>query len=215
MKPVGDLAASPSIRARVLEDSWCHAEVYAAARSKPAFRRGGFFRARGTLATWPAQNVSAPTAAIDRFFRARETPAPWRIQNVSAPWKQIGHASKAKVVYRARVDGRPVIVKQNRKSGDGGGTTLYMELVYLESLRGRPGVPELLGAWWEASRLTYATVDGGEPISAEVPPLRTGAEVRDMGPKRPLRLARSLLACFWSWASAGWFLDDFKDHQFT
>ena len=39
VKPVGDLAASPSIRARVLKDSWCHAEVYAAARSKPAFRQ--------------------------------------------------------------------------------------------------------------------------------------------------------------------------------
>ena len=72
VKPVGDLAASPSIRARVLEDSWCHAEVYAAARSKPAVRQGGVFRARGTVATWPAQNVSAPTAAIDRFFRARD-----------------------------------------------------------------------------------------------------------------------------------------------
>ena len=185
VKPVGDVSVAPSLRARVLRDSWCHAEVYAAARSKPAFRRGG------------------PTAAIDRFFRARETPAPWRIQNVSAPWTQIGHASKAKVVYRARVDGRPVIVKQSRKSGDGGGTTLYMELVYLESLRGRPGVPELLGAWWEASRLTYATVDGGEPISAEVPPLRTGARrFTTWAQKRPLQLARSLLACFWSWASA-------------
>ena len=125
---------------------------------------------------------------------------------MSAPWKQIGHASKAKVVYRARVDGRPVIVKQNRKSGDGGGTTLYMELVYLESLRGRPGVPELLGAWWEASRLTYATVDGGEPISGidDVPPSRTGARrFATWAQKRPLQLARSLLACFWSWASAG------------
>ena len=39
VKPVGDLAVAPSIRARVLEDSWCHAEVYAAARSKPAFRQ--------------------------------------------------------------------------------------------------------------------------------------------------------------------------------
>ena len=218
VKPVGDLAVTPSLRARVLEDSWCHAEVYAAARSKPAFRQGGFFGARGTPATWPAQNVSAPTAAIDRFFRARETPAPWRIQNVSAPWKQIGHASKAKVVYRARVDDTKVIVKQSRKSGDGGGTTVYMELVYLESLRGRPGVPELLGAWWEASRLTYATVDGGEPISGidEVPLRKPGARrFATWARKRPLQLARSLLACFWSWASAGWFLDDFKDDQFT
>ena len=36
-KPVGDLAASPAAKARVLEDSWCHAEIYAAARKLPAF----------------------------------------------------------------------------------------------------------------------------------------------------------------------------------
>ena len=39
VNPVGDLAVAPSLRARVLGDSWCHAEVYAAARSKPAFRQ--------------------------------------------------------------------------------------------------------------------------------------------------------------------------------
>ena len=36
-KPVGDLAASPAAKARVLEESWCHAEIYAAARKLPAF----------------------------------------------------------------------------------------------------------------------------------------------------------------------------------
>ena len=51
---------------------------------------------------------------------------------------------------------------------------------------------------------SFATVDGGEPISAEVPPLRTGARrFATWAQKRPLQLARSLLACFWSWASAG------------
>merc|ERR1719421_2350820 len=39
VKPVGDLSVAPSLRARVLRDSWCHAEVYAAARSKPRFVR--------------------------------------------------------------------------------------------------------------------------------------------------------------------------------
>jgi hypothetical protein len=33
----GDLAASPAAKARVLKMSWCHAEVHAAARKKPAF----------------------------------------------------------------------------------------------------------------------------------------------------------------------------------
>ena len=36
-KPVGDLAASPAAKARVLEESWCHAEIYAAARKLPVF----------------------------------------------------------------------------------------------------------------------------------------------------------------------------------
>ena len=36
-KPVGDLAASPAAKARVLKESWCHAEIYAAARRLPAF----------------------------------------------------------------------------------------------------------------------------------------------------------------------------------
>ena len=36
-KPVGDLAASPAAKARVLEESWCHAEIYAAARKLPGF----------------------------------------------------------------------------------------------------------------------------------------------------------------------------------
>ena len=36
-KPVGGLAASPATKARVLEESWCHAEIYAAARKLPAF----------------------------------------------------------------------------------------------------------------------------------------------------------------------------------
>ena len=36
-KPVGDMAASPAAKARVLEESWCHAEIYAAARKLPVF----------------------------------------------------------------------------------------------------------------------------------------------------------------------------------
>lgn len=49
-----------------------------------------------------------------------------------------------------------------------------------------------------------------------MPPSRTGARrFTTWAQKHPLRLARSLLSCFWSWASAGWFLDDFKPAQFT
>ena len=102
VNPVGDLSVTPSLRARVLEDSWCHAEVYAAARSKPAFRQGGINR--GMLAARPAQNVSAATAAIDRWFQFHTNnesyaPKAWTVtkpDDVPRPWHEIGASSKSK-----------------------------------------------------------------------------------------------------------------------
>ena len=129
MNPVGDLSVAPSLRERVLGDSWCHAEVYAAARSKPAFRRGGPTAASncGMPATWPAQNMSAPTAAIDRWFQFHTNnesyaPKAWTVakpDDVPRPWHEIGASSKSKTVYRATVKGKSVIVKGRKMRKDG------------------------------------------------------------------------------------------------
>ena len=164
-------------------------------------------------------------SAIDRFYTDHAPPATWTVSNGSdvTEWRPIGTASKAKEVYRASFKGRPVVVKKNRKSIDAGGGTLYMELVYLEALRGRPGIPELYGAWFDGrERITYVVGDAGAPIGFRAHPSVTHSRksllseaFEERARKHPLELARSLLACFQSWASVGWFLDDFRPDQFT
>ncbi len=130
-------------------------------------------------------------------------------------------------MYRATVKGKSVIVKEAKHASDTkknvGGGSLYLEMVYLEALRGRPGIPELLGAWWDAARdgphITYVVGDGGEPLGkgpsgvGTQPNVMTAAfdaRARD----QPLALAKSILECFGSWAS-DFFQDDFKAQQFT
>jgi len=83
--------------------------------------------------------------------------------------------------------------------------TLYMELAWLAALRGRRGIPELHGAWFDGPRVTYVVGDAGEPIG--VGPSGAGTEPTVMSnafkkrtEEHPLELARSLFMCFQSWA---------------
>ena len=98
---------------------------------------------------------------------------------------------------------------------------IYLELVYLEALRGAPGVPELLGGWFDGPHVYYVLSDGGERIGRGVSvgvgtqPTVLSAAFRRRAAKEPLQLARSLLACFRSWTAAGFLEDDFKAEQFT
>ena len=118
---------------------------------------------------------------------------------------------------------RSVIVKGSsaNHTRDKLGDAVHLELVYLEALRGAPGVPELLGAWREGEHVWYAVADGGRPIGmAGQPGKGTKATVLsdqfiELARHKPLELARALLRCFRSWASAGFLLDDFKAQQFT
>ena len=89
----------------------------------------------------------------------------------------------------------------------------------IEALRGRPGIPELFGAWRDGGKITYVVGDGGEPLGkgpsgvGTQPNVMTAAfaaRARD----QPLALARSILECFGSWAS-DFFQDDLKAQQFT
>ena len=95
-----------------------------------------------------------------------------------------------------------------------------MEMLYMEVLRGLPGIPYLYGAWSGEHRVSYVVKDCGAPIG--LGPSGAGREPTVMSPayterakQHPIRLARSLLACFQSWASAGYIQDDFKAQQFT
>ena len=163
------------------------------------------------------------------------TPPHWTVRksvDVPRPWREIGNQSLAKRVFRSRVGNRSVVVKRaigvrsgarrgEPKGADLGGSVIYLELVYLEALRGAPGVPELLGGWFDGPHVYYVLSDGGERIGRGVSvgvgtqPTVLSAAFRRRAAKQPLQLARSLLACFRSWTAAGFVEDDFKAEQFT
>ena len=51
------------------------------------------------------------------------------------------------------------------RASNRGGSLLYLELMFMEALRDKPGIPELMGAWVESDgSLTYVVKDVGEPI---------------------------------------------------
>jgi hypothetical protein len=132
--------------------------------------------------------------------------------------------NRAKRVYRARTraGNASVVLKSLGKhdishGSNRGGHLLYLELMYMVALHGRPGIPELAGAWFEADgSLTYVVKDCGAPIGKGQGGRTTvmSAAFSERAAQHPLRLARSLLACFQSWASVGFFLDDFRANQF-
>jgi len=102
-------------------------------------------------------------------------------------------------------------------SSNRAGSLLYLELMFMEVLRDKPGIPPLLGAWFERDgALTYVVKDVGEPIGGGQGGHNTSLSkaFKKRATETPLQLARSLLACFQSWASVGFLLDDFRANQF-
>ena len=163
--------------------------------------------------------------AIDDWFAAptnRTTPVAWTVRRKSDV--QLGEkiSSKAKTVYRGSMRGAPVIVKgkgRHAALGDYGGDVLWEEMIYLEALRGEPGIVPLHGAWFsaDARHVSFVVGDCGPPIgktSRDKPPLMSRAFDK-RARKRPLELAKAILACFGAWASRGYILDDFRAQQFA
>ncbi len=152
-------------------------------------------------------------------------PPSWTVskeEDVPGPWREVPGNNHAKKVFRATLHNKSVIVKRKHhdpRGHDLGGSTIYKELLYLEALRGEPGVPELLGAWFEHTHATYVVQDCGSMIGAgagsAADPTILSEAFRRRAETHPLQLARSLLACFQTWASAGFVQDDFYAPQFT
>ena len=109
----------------------------------------------------------ARAATIDVFFKNATAPNTWTVrsrEDIDGPHTDI--YDKSKHVYRAHVQGKRVVVKSGGWSGSSSeNSVLYFEMVYMEALRGEPGIPDLLGAWFEEDRnLTYVVRDCGETI---------------------------------------------------
>ena len=91
--------------------------------------------------------------AIDDWFAAptnRTPPVAWTVRRKGDVRLGEKISSKAKAVYRGSMRGAPVIVKgkgRHAARGDYGGDVLWEEMIYLEALRGEPGIVPLHGAW--------------------------------------------------------------------
>ena len=128
-------------------------------------------------------------------------------------------------------DGRRVVAKALRqeepfKLGGRASDVAYFELLFLEGLRGEPGIPELFGAYETPTHVVWATSNGGGRVATGTGTLDSHSgkkseikysEVYDARARdAPLDLARAWLRCFRSFGERGGFvLTDFKPEQFT
>ena len=149
--------------------------------------------------------------AIDDWFAAptnRTTPVAWTVRRKGDVRLGEKISSKAKTVYRGSMRGAPVIVKgkgRHAARGDYGGDVLWEEMIYLEALRGEPGIVPLHGAWFsdDARHVSFVVGDCGPPIgktSRDKPP-RMSRAFDERARERPLELAKAILECFGAWAS--------------
>ena len=175
---------------------------------------------------------------IDAWLAGGAAPDAWQVRGPrdlageGVPLaKSIQKEVNASSIVRER-DGRrvPVVVKALRKArqfafGHRDSDIAYFELLWLEYLRGEPGVPALYGGWMTSEHLVWVVSHGGPLIGTirdprvnhnrKKPPSMLSA-YDEMAREDPLHLARSWLRCFRSFAERGGFvLTDFKVDQFT
>ena len=162
---------------------------------------------------------------------ASAPPTHWRVRSPDDLDNRTDHVlshSGQKDVWLSQLrDGRRVVVKALRqegafKFGDRASDVAYFELLFLEGLRGEPGIPELFGAYetpthvvWATSNVAHvvwATSNGGNGSRPITYSKDYDARARDA----PLDLARAWLRCFRSFGERGGFVStDFKPEQFT
>ena len=168
---------------------------------------------------------------LDAWLTNASAPPPthWRVRSPDDLDNRTDHVlshSGYKDVWLSQLrDGRRVVVKALRREGafefgDRASDIAYFELLFLEGLRGEPGIPKLFGAYKTPTHVIWATSNGGGRVA-------TGGKVKNPAIKysevydararsAPLDLARAWLRCFRSFGERGGFvLTDFKPEQFT
>ena len=174
---------------------------------------------------------------IDRWLLGAEgAPKHWRVRgpsDVDDAHVETLSSNGQKSVNASRLadGGAKVVVKSHHNThefafGKRASDIAYFELLYLEYLRGEPGVPTLHGGWTTAHSVVWVTSHDGATIGRGTgyvdhahhkhSPLLLSPAYADRARDAPLDLARAWLRCFRSFAERGGFvLTDFKPEQFT
>ena len=172
---------------------------------------------------------------LDAWLTNASAPPPihWRVRSPDDLDNRTDHMhSGYKDVWLSQLrDGRRVVVKTLHHEGafefgDRASDIAYFELLFLEGLRGEPGIPELFGAYETPTHVVWATSNGGGRVATGTGTLDSHSgkkskikysEVYDARARvAPLDLARAWLRCFRSFGERGGFvLTDFKPEQFT
>ena len=182
-------------------------------------------------------------AAIDAWLGGGAPPGPWRVtspSNVTDVKHPLQRHGIVKAISSGRVGDLQVVVKRarrdakpKRRDAEKRAHALALahakdELAFLEGLRGRRGVPLLLGGWLERGLPTLVVADAGRSLAAGRTVTANGASAGDsrklnidggyaaLARAKPLALAVAILECFESFAGVGGlFLEDFRADQFA
>ena len=163
----------------------------------------------------------------------------WRLrqssQLPSSTWHQLAHGA-TKDVFRAKFGQEPVIVKRSKTeyhpSSHCGSSC--RELLYLEYLRGFPGVPQLLGGFLLGNKITWVVKDVGGSVAGkrgydagivqkanklcrpDPCSILPSQLYLSLARSSPTKLALAILRCFRSVSEVGgFFLSDFGIGQFA
>ena len=177
---------------------------------------------------WAAHEIRfhlghASAMATARWLAAAPTrppPAHWNITHAAQicdyEYPELGKGME-KRVYKARTlaGKQPVIVKITKNEFNN--SDMYSpypgltyrndwanELMYLEYLRGQPGVPHLLGGWRNESSAAIVLHDAGARSIHKAG--NTSDEYVALARSRPIALARAILECFRTFSEWGGFM---------
>ena len=94
-------------------------------------------------------------------------PSHWEITSKrdlapSSKWSDLS-SGNSKRVRATTYSAQPVVVKEARAKGHWNERNVRGELLWLEYLRGAPGVPNLYGAWATEDRIVWVVSDGERP----------------------------------------------------
>ncbi|KAH8094273.1 hypothetical protein JL720_4267 [Aureococcus anophagefferens] len=142
---------------------------------------------------------------------------------VESKQKEVNSSWLSRESYRD--EKTPVVVKALHKAGrfefgHRESDIAYFELLYLELLRGEPGIPVLYGGWATRSHIVWVTSDGGASVGKGLgrssDPAKLSKAYDHRARKHPIEVARAWFRCFRSFGERGGFvLTDFKPEQFT